>query len=138
MDATPRGRSGPDREDTEVGAGPREGSRLPVEVVGALACPLDGEELRQDEAGLACPRGHRFDRARQGYVTLVRRPLRHAGDSADQVARRVAIHRAGVLGAVHAAIVAEATAAPLPPGLVVDLGSGPGTYLAAVLEALPA
>jgi len=110
---------------------------LPGEVVAALACPLDAAPMSEDADGLHCPHGHRFDRARQGHVTLIARPLRHAGDSADQVARRRAVHDAGILQAVHDAVVAEATATPLPPGLVVDLGAGPGTYLAATLDALP-
>lgn len=110
---------------------------LPGEAVAALACPLDSAPLSEDADGLHCPRGHRFDRARQGHVTLVARPLRHTGDSASQVARRLAVHDAGILRAVHDAVVAEATATPLPAGLVVDLGAGPGTYLAATLDALP-
>lgn len=110
---------------------------LPTEVVAALACPLDEEPLTQDDTGLSCPRGHRFDRARQGHVTLTARPLRHTGDTADQVARRLAVHEAGALAAVRDTVVAEATTATLPPGIVADLGAGPGTYLAAVLDALP-
>jgi 23S rRNA (guanine745-N1)-methyltransferase len=110
---------------------------LPAQAVAALACPLDAARLSADAVGLHCPRGHRFDRARQGHVTLVARPLKHTGDSAAQVASRLAVHGAGVLQAVHDAVVAEATAAPLPPGLMVDLGAGPGTYLAAVLDAFP-
>jgi 23S rRNA (guanine745-N1)-methyltransferase len=120
-----------------VAASARPQRRLPAEVVAALACPHDAGPLAQDHAGLLCPAGHRFDRARQGHVTLTAGPLRHTGDTADQVARRLAVHREGVLRAVHAAMVAEATAAPLPNGIVADLGAGPGTYLAAVLDALP-
>lgn len=110
---------------------------LPDEVLAALACPHDTRPVSQDDAGLACPTGHRFDRARQGHVTLTARPLAHTGDTADQVARRLTVHAAGVLEAVRDAVIVEATAAALPPGVVVDLGSGPGTYLAAVLDALP-
>ncbi|MFU8839397.1 MAG: putative RNA methyltransferase [Nitriliruptoraceae bacterium] len=121
-----------------MAASPGPHRRLPAEVVAALACPHDAGPLTQDDTGLICPAGHRFDRARQGHVTLTAGPLRHAGDTADQVARRLAVHREGVLRAVHAAVVAEAMAAPLPGGLVADLGAGPGTYLAAVLDALPA
>jgi 23S rRNA (guanine745-N1)-methyltransferase len=120
-----------------VAAAPRPDRSLPDDVLAALACPHDGGPLQQDDRGVVCPGGHRFDRARQGHVTLTAGPLRHAGDSADQVARRLAVHSHRVLQAVHDAVRAEAVAAPLPPGLVADLGAGPGTYLAEVLDALP-
>ena len=40
-----------------------------------LACPICSEPLNAVENGVVCPAGHRFDRARQGYLNLL--PVQH-------------------------------------------------------------
>ena len=107
------------------------------EIVNALACPHDGRALHVDGRVLGCTAGHRFDLARQGYATLIRRPLAHQGDPVPLVERRIRVHHADLLASVHRAVVDAACSAELPPGIVCDVGSGPGSYLAAVLDALP-
>ena len=69
--------------------------------VAVLSCPVCVATLSVADGGLVCPAGHRFDRARQGHVTLL--PPGHrppSGDSAEMVADRVAFleaaHYAGV------------------------------------------
>ena len=82
-----------------------------------------------------CPDGHSFDLARQGYVDLTGGRVTHDGDTADMVAARDTVLRAG-----HFAFVTEALDACLPPshqGLIVDVGAGTGHHLAAVLEGRP-
>ena len=37
-----------------------------------LLCPVCHEPLVDDERGAACTGGHRFDRAREGYLYLLR------------------------------------------------------------------
>ena len=37
-----------------------------------LLCPVCGEALQEDEHGARCAAGHRFDRAREGYLYLLR------------------------------------------------------------------
>ena len=37
-----------------------------------LLCPVCHEPLVDDERGAACAGGHRFDRAREGYLYLLR------------------------------------------------------------------
>ena len=96
-----------------------------------LRCPHCGGSLAPAERALRCPRGHSFDIARQGYVALERKPAR--GDTAEMVAARVAFLEAGHYAPIADAIVAAAGAARI----VVDLGAGPGYYLAAVLDANP-
>lgn len=112
---------------------------LDPRAVGLLACPVCGAPLAPlpGETGLGCPAGHRFDRARQGQVTLL--PPGHRprpGDSAAMVADRVAFldagHYAGVTAALAAA-VQEGSA----PGALLDLGGGTGHHLAGVLDLLP-
>src|SRR5262245_38318768 len=40
-------------------------------VAAFLMCPVCGGTLRRAPAGLRCESGHSFDRARQGYVSLL-------------------------------------------------------------------
>ena len=113
----------------------------PARAVELLACPVCAAPLaaRPDDAGLRCPAGHSFDRARRGHVTLL--PPGHvppSGDSAAMVADRVAFlaagHYAGVTRALGDAVVAGDDG---PPGSLLDLGGGTGQHLAGVLDRLP-
>lgn len=105
-----------------------------------LACPHCDGPLRVVAEGVAlrCPVGHSFDIARQGYVSLLARDARAAGDDAAMVeARRDFLdrgHYAGI-GRLVAALAAEGAGGP---GCVADIGAGTGHYLAEVLDALPA
>lgn len=82
---------------------------------------------------MRCAQGHNFDIARQGYVALERKPAR--GDTAEMVTARAAFLEAGHYAPIAAALVAAAGAGE--PRTIVDLGAGPGYYLAALLEAHP-
>lgn len=122
-------------------------------VVDHLACPYGEPSLALDGPSLVCPAGHRFDVARQGYVSLLRGRPPAAADTAQMVAARVEVVGGGhlaplttalveaVVGAEHpadsggAAGVGDRTGSVALPGLVVDVGAGPGHHLAAVLEA---
>lgn len=108
------------------------------EVVAALVCPVCQASLTAGPGALRCPAGHTFDLARQGYVNLLaglgRRPL--GADDAAAVAARVDFLTAGHFAPLVAEIV-SAAAAGWPGGLVLDVGSGPGHYLGAVLDAVP-
>ena len=96
-----------------------------------LRCPHCGGPLETAERSLRCANGHSFDVARQGYVALERKPAR--GDTAEMVAARVAFLEAGHYAPIAEALVEAAGTART----VVDLGAGPGYYLAAVLDANP-
>src|SRR3954447_15309810 len=83
-----------------------------------LRCPNCGSPL-------PCVNGHRFDVARQGYLSLLGgKAVR--GDTAAMVAAREAF-----LGAGHFAPIRDALA--VTDGLVVELGAGTAYYLAATL-----
>lgn len=99
-----------------------------------LACPVCLEALARDGRALVCRTGHAFDLARQGYAALATGAT-VPGDTAPMVRDRVAFLAAG-----HYAPIAAAVAASVPASArwVADLASGPGTYLAAVLDARPA
>jgi 23S rRNA (guanine745-N1)-methyltransferase len=111
---------------------------LPSAAVALLACPVCGAGLAADDEGvLGCAAGHRFDRARQGHVTLL--PPGHrppSGDSAEMVADRTAFLDAGHYAGVSA-VLADAVLAGDPPRSVLDLGGGTGHHLAHVLDRAP-
>ncbi|WP_213452988.1 putative RNA methyltransferase [Rhizomonospora bruguierae] len=106
------------------------------EVVAYLRCPVCREPLSARPGALRCPRGHGFDVARQGYVSLTAGPVPHTGDTAEMVAAREAFLGAGHYDFISAAL-AEAALPRYREGLVVDPGGGTGRHLAAVLAALP-
>ncbi|MCC4306975.1 methyltransferase domain-containing protein [Alcanivorax marinus] len=100
----------------------------------ALACPLDGEPLRQCDRTWRCAGGHSFDVARQGYVHLLpvqRKRSRDPGDSTEMVAARQRFLAAG-----HYRPIAEAVSRAALEGLsadaeahCLDAGCGEGHYL---------
>src|SRR5262245_3097504 len=103
-----------------------------ADVLPYLRCPVCRRALVAPDAAVRCPRGHSFDRAKQGYLHLTANPVAHTGDSAEMVEARGAFLAAG-----HYDFIAGALAAAVPPtrGLVVDIGAGTGYHLAAVLDA---
>jgi 23S rRNA (guanine745-N1)-methyltransferase len=121
------------------------------DVIGWLACPQCGAALARAGSVLNCAGGHAFDIARQGYVSLLPPGGRAAaGDSAAMVQARVdfltAGHYDGLAGEIARAAAGAVTAADaaggvaagcVAAGCVVDVGAGPGYYLAAALDQLP-
>jgi 23S rRNA (guanine745-N1)-methyltransferase len=106
--------------------------------VAMLACPLDGGPLTRHERVLRCADDHSFDLAAQGYVNLLQGPAPAAADTADMVAARVAAHARGLAPPVTEALAAAIAAhADGHLGTVVDVGAGPGSHLAGVLERFP-
>lgn len=95
-----------------------------------LACPVCAGELTRRAGVVGCLTGHRFDVARQGYLTLLGAGSRtDTGDTADMVAARQEFLDAGHFGPLTEAIVAAAGAGP-----VLDLGAGTGQHLRAVVD----
>ncbi|GAA3957601.1 methyltransferase domain-containing protein [Gordonia caeni] len=87
-------------------------------------------------AGLLCTSGHRFDRARQGYVALLSGRTRgHRSDTAPMVAARRRIQDAGIFDPVTAAVSSRLDPAA---DVIVDAGAGTGHYLSAALDTAPA
>jgi 23S rRNA (guanine745-N1)-methyltransferase len=105
------------------------------EVLGVLRCPACGGALERRAGAVGCARGHSFDVARQGYLSLVAGGrTAPAGDTADMVAARERF-----LGSGHFEPLATALADLLEHGFdgrgaVVDLGAGTGWYLARALD----
>jgi 23S rRNA (guanine745-N1)-methyltransferase len=121
------------------GAAPALDRRRTLAAVAAyLRCPVCGDRVRPGDDQVGCGRGHAFDIARQGYVSLVDgRGGPGTGDSAAMVTARDRF-----LGGGHYRPVADAVSDlaarfdPGGPGLVLDLAGGTGYYLALVLDAI--
>ena len=98
-----------------------------------LACPHCTLGLDWAVPGVVgCANGHRFDVARRGYLSLLgARSRTDTGDSAEMVAARVAF-----LGARHYRPIADAVAARVTAGPIVDIGAGTGYYLAEAVRRL--
>lgn len=113
-----------------------------ADVAPLLACPVCGAGLRADPPQdapprLVCPAGHAYDVARQGHVSLLAGRHRHPGDTADMVAHRLAFLAAGHYAPIAAAVAELAESVPAP-GVLLDIGAGPGWYAARLLDHLPA
>lgn len=98
-----------------------------------LACPVCRAALEDlDGRTFGCVAGHRFDRARDGSIDLVRpgHPRRDSGDDAEMLkARRAFLDRG------RYAVLAEGLAAiadRLAPSTVLDVGCGEGSFTAAL------
>ncbi|GAA1232754.1 rRNA (guanine-N1)-methyltransferase [Kitasatospora nipponensis] len=107
-----------------------------------LTCPHCRLGLALDATGraLRCSGGHSFDIAKQGYVSLLPGDAHTGtGDTAEMVAARADFLEAGHYRAIAEALATAAAATGAGSavgGLVADLGTGTGYYLARVLDAL--
>ncbi|GAA1990967.1 methyltransferase domain-containing protein [Nocardiopsis rhodophaea] len=118
--------------------------RMPASVLAALACPHCGAGIAPAGNALSCARGHGFDVAREGYVSLLtgQRPT-GTGDTKEMVRARREFQEAGhyaPLAARLAALAADhlpalpAAGCGTETGLITDIGAGTGYYLREVLE----
>nr|WP_211216059.1 methyltransferase domain-containing protein [Catelliglobosispora koreensis] len=105
---------------------------LTDQMIAALRCPLCRQPLRAGPSVLTCAGGHSFDLARQGYALLGTGKALPLGDTAPMVEARAAFFATGHFDPLMRAVAQKASG-----DLIVDLGAGPGTYLAHVLERLP-
>jgi 23S rRNA (guanine745-N1)-methyltransferase len=110
-----------------------------LEAVAAhVRCPVCAEPVQVGDDLVSCGRGHSFNIARQGYVSLVSgRGGPGTGDSAAMVMAREAFLSGGHYQPLADALTALAARSDRSgPGLVLDLAGGTGYYLARVLDAL--
>jgi 23S rRNA (guanine745-N1)-methyltransferase len=141
------------------GSAPVPGRRRTLAAVAAhVRCPVCAGPVAVGDEQVSCGQGHRFNIARQGYVSLTSgRGGPGTGDSAAMVLARDRFLGAGHYQPVADALSAlaaqafearafaarafearafEARAGQGGPGLVLDLAGGTGYYLARVLDAL--
>ncbi len=108
-----------------------------------LRCPVWAEPLTEGERAFVCSAGHSFDRARQGYVNLLR-PTRLRGDTVEMLQARRRFLDAGWYAPLAEALseevgawLAVAGAGLLPEArTLLDAGCGEGYYLSHLADAL--
>ncbi|MGV8844242.1 MAG: putative RNA methyltransferase [Pseudomonas sp.] len=103
-----------------------------------LTCPICQQALSTVDGGVACPSGHRFDRARHGYLNLLPVQHKNSRDPGDNQAMVEARRR--FLEAGHYAPLAKRLAElalERNPQRWLDIGCGEGYYTAQIADALP-
>lgn len=108
------------------------------DVVDFLACPHCGGGLTICGGVLRCERGHCFDVARHGSVSLLCADARTGtGDTAEMVQARVEFLDRGHYWLLAHRVAEVGAEMATGDGCVVDVGAGTAYHLAAALDALP-
>lgn len=113
---------------------------LKAAVATILRCPVCAGGLEIQGRVVACHEGHRFDLARQGYVTLRgSAPSAATADTPGMVAARERFLGSGAYAPIAAGLAEQARirAGSGPSPVVLDLAGGTGYYLGRVLDAIP-
>jgi 23S rRNA (guanine745-N1)-methyltransferase len=102
-------------------------------------CPHCAQPLEARESGLSCVNGHRFDRAREGYVNLL--PVQHKrsknpGDNSEMVRGRRALHQAQLYRPL-AEVLCDLVATCTDASRLLDIGCGEGYYDGMLSARLP-
>lgn len=108
-------------------------------LLSVLLCPVCGQDLALiGDGSLRCERRHTFDRARQGYVSLLTgNPTAGNADTAAMVQARAAFLAAGHYAPLIRAVAAGCARWAPADGTLLEAGVGTGHYLASALDALP-
>ncbi len=105
-----------------------------------FCCPVCKRALTEQGNALRCESGHSFDKARSGYVNLLRSQQsaqkRHGDDKRMLLARRAFLDR-GFYEPLQRALCETVVNHTPANGVVLDAGCGEGYYTAAIQQALP-
>ena len=104
-----------------------------------FTCPICAAPLERGERAYACPNGHAYDKAREGYVNLLPANKKHSkapGDDKGMAEARRRFLSGGYYGHLLAALCALGAEYAPPGEAVLDSGCGEGYYTAGLWEAL--
>ena len=104
-----------------------------------FCCPICHRPLVRGERTYLCPKGHSFDRAREGYVHLLPANRKHARDPGDDKSMAAARHRflsGGWYAPLREALCSLALKYTGETAAVLDAGCGEGWYTAGIYQAL--
>ena len=104
-----------------------------------FCCPLCAAPLSRGERAYACPGGHSFDRAREGYVHLLPVSQKHSrspGDDREMARARSRFLDGGWYAPLRRALCALALEHTGAEPAVLDAGCGEGYYTAGIHAAL--
>ena len=96
-----------------------------------LRCPVCQGALTALEKEYVCAEGHRFDRARQGYVNLLqsqRSSARNHGDDRAMIAARCAFLELGLYAPLRDLLKEKVCFYTDKKGVIIDAGCGEGWY----------
>lgn len=104
-----------------------------------FCCPVCKKPLKNDERALVCANGHSFDKARSGYVNLLRSQQsalkRHGDDKRMLLARRTFLDRGFYEPLCR--LLCQTVARDVRSGKLLDVGCGEGYYTAAIQATNP-
>ena len=104
-----------------------------------FTCPICAAPLERGERAYACPNGHAYDKAREGYVHLLPANKKHSkapGDDKGMAEARRRFLSGEYYGHLLAALCALGAEYAPPGEAVLDSGCGEGYYTAGLWEAL--
>ena len=104
-----------------------------------FCCPLCAAPLTRTEKTYVCPKGHSFDRSREGYVHLLPANQKHAKDPGDDKAMAAARNRflsGGWYAPLREPLCRLALTYAPNRAAVLDAGCGEGYYTAGLYAAL--
>ncbi|WP_297721887.1 putative RNA methyltransferase [Intestinimonas sp.] len=104
-----------------------------------FCCPLCAAPLTRTEKTYVCPKGHSFDRSREGYVHLLPANQKHAKDPGDDKAMAAARNRflsGGWYAPLRETLCRLALTYAPSRAAVLDAGCGDGYYTAGLYAAL--
>ena len=106
-----------------------------------FSCPHCFEPLRSANCAWVCANQHSFDVAKEGYVNLLvptKGQSKVAGDSAEMIQARRAIHEAGLYQPLAVTLCDVINEHMQKPTNVLDIGCGEGYYSRYFQEQMPA
>ena len=96
-----------------------------------IICPVCGENLSESGKSYICPKGHCFDKAKEGYVNLLtssHKPGSAIGDNKDMAMNRRDFLTKGYFDALVGGLVSFIKETAIPRPTIADICCGEGYY----------